>query len=53
MGLGPDAEQRANTVMMSREFSMTVDLGSGHADATVWTTDLTVDYIKINASYRS
>ena len=53
MGLGPDVEKRANTVMKSREFSVTVDLGSGHAEATVWTTDLTVDYIKINASYRS
>jgi glutamate N-acetyltransferase/amino-acid N-acetyltransferase len=53
MGLGHDAEQQANTVMKSREFSVTVDLGSGHAQATVWTTDLTVDYIKINASYRS
>ena len=53
MGLGHDVEKRANTVMKSREFSVTVDLGSGHAEATVWTTDLTVDYIKINASYRS
>ncbi len=53
MGLGPDVENRANAVMKSREFSVTVDLGSGHAEATVWTTDLTVDYIKINASYRS
>ncbi|MBI3808850.1 MAG: bifunctional glutamate N-acetyltransferase/amino-acid acetyltransferase ArgJ [Nitrospirae bacterium] len=53
MGLGPDVEKRANAVMKSREFSVTVDLGSGHAEATVWTTDLTVDYIKINASYRS
>ncbi len=53
MGLGPDVEERANAVMKSREFSVTVDLGTGHADATVWTTDLTMDYIKINASYRS
>lgn len=53
MGLGPDAETRANTVMKAREFTVTVDLGVGRADATVWTTDLTMDYIKINASYRS
>lgn len=53
MGLGPDAEEQANAVMKSREFSVTVDLGTGHAEATVWTTDLTMDYIKINASYRS
>ena len=53
MGLGHDAEEQAHTVMKSREFNVTVDLGSGRAEATVWTTDLTVDYIKINASYRS
>ncbi len=53
MGLGVDVEARANAVMKSREFSVTVDLGLGHAEATVWTTDLTIDYIKINASYRS
>ncbi len=53
LGLGPDAEAQANAVMKSREFSVTVDLGSGAADVTVWTTDLTLDYIKINASYRS
>ena len=53
MGLGPDAEEQANAVMKSREFTVTINLGMGHADATVWTTDLTMDYIKINASYRS
>jgi glutamate N-acetyltransferase/amino-acid N-acetyltransferase len=53
MGLGPDAEEQANAVMKSREFTVTIDLGMGHADTTVWTTDLTMDYIKINASYRS
>ena len=53
MGLGVDVEEHAHAVMKSREFSVTVDLGLGRADATVWTTDLTIDYIKINASYRS
>jgi glutamate N-acetyltransferase/amino-acid N-acetyltransferase len=53
MGLGPGAEEQANAVMKSREFTVTIDLGMGQADATVWTTDLTMDYIKINASYRS
>ena len=53
MGLGHKAEEQANTVMKAREFTVTVDLGLGRAEATVWTTDLTMDYIKINASYRS
>ncbi|MEC4681069.1 MAG: bifunctional ornithine acetyltransferase/N-acetylglutamate synthase, partial [Nitrospirota bacterium] len=30
-----------------------VSLGMGTGTATQWTTDLTYDYVKINASYRS
>jgi glutamate N-acetyltransferase/amino-acid N-acetyltransferase len=30
-----------------------VDLHRGAAQATVWTCDLSVDYVKINADYRS
>ena len=52
-GLGPAAEERANTVLKGREFALTVDLGLGRAEATVWTTDLSPEYVKINASYRS
>jgi glutamate N-acetyltransferase / amino-acid N-acetyltransferase len=40
-------------VLKQREFKMTVDLGLGRASVTVWTSDLTLDYVKINASYRS
>ncbi len=53
LGLGQAAEEHANAVLKRREFTLTVDLGLGHATATVWTTDLTTDYVKINASYRS
>ena len=53
VGLGQGAEEQANGVLKQREFTMTVDLGLGRAAVTVWTADLTVDYIKINASYRS
>src|SRR3989442_658449 len=52
-GLGPAAEERANTVLKGREFALTVDLGLGRAEATVWTTDLSPEDVKINASYRS
>lgn len=52
-GLGQAAEERANKVLKEREFTLTVDLGLGTSVCTVWTTDLTTDYIKINASYRS
>ncbi|PYZ95728.1 bifunctional ornithine acetyltransferase/N-acetylglutamate synthase [Alteribacter lacisalsi] len=33
--------------------SIFVDLGQGEAEATAWGCDLTYDYIKINASYRT
>jgi len=35
------------------EFTIAVDLGMGEATATVWTGDLTHDYITINAEYRT
>lgn len=36
-----------------REIEIFVDLGEGEASTTVWTCDLTHDYISINADYRS
>jgi glutamate N-acetyltransferase/amino-acid N-acetyltransferase len=53
IGLGAAAEERANAVLKQPEFSLTVYLSQGRASVTVWTSDLTVDYVKINASYRS
>ena len=53
IGLGQAAEAQANVVLKQREFTLTVHLGQGRAAATVWTSDLTLDYVKINASYRS
>jgi len=35
------------------EFSITLNLGMGEASATVWTGDLTHEYITINAEYRT
>lgn len=34
-----------------REIDVTVDLNSGRKDYTVWTCDLTSDYVRINAHY--
>ncbi|MBV8095856.1 MAG: bifunctional glutamate N-acetyltransferase/amino-acid acetyltransferase ArgJ [Acetobacteraceae bacterium] len=39
--------------MKGREVAITVDLGLGDGRATVWTCDLTHQYIDINGSYRS
>ena len=35
------------------EITVRIDLARGHAQATVWTCDLSYDYVKINADYRS
>jgi glutamate N-acetyltransferase/amino-acid N-acetyltransferase len=53
VGLGQSAESKANTVLKQREFTLTVNLGQGRASAIAWTSDLSIDYVKINASYRS
>lgn len=39
--------------MKNREIVIRVDVGVGAAKATVWTCDLTHDYVSINADYRS
>jgi len=39
--------------MKGTDIKIEVDVGVGRAEATVWTCDLTYDYIRINADYRS
>ncbi len=46
-------EAEAAAYMKGREIDIRVDVGVGRASATVWTCDLTADYIAINADYRS
>jgi len=40
-------------VFAQDEFTLHVDLGLGDAEATIWTGDLTHEYIVINAEYRT
>ncbi|OGI37231.1 MAG: bifunctional ornithine acetyltransferase/N-acetylglutamate synthase, partial [Candidatus Muproteobacteria bacterium RBG_16_62_13] len=46
-------EARGLAVMRAPEIRVRVDLGSGSSSATVWTSDLSHDYVRINAEYRS
>ena len=39
--------------MKQNNLIIRVDLGLGNATTTVWTCDLTHQYIEINADYRS
>ena len=53
-GLAPDyTEARGAAVMRQAEIAIRVNLGLGAASARVWTTDLSHDYVRINAEYRS
>jgi len=46
-------EEAGQQVMSSEEITIAIDLGRGVAEVTVWTTDLSHDYVRINAEYRS
>ncbi len=46
-------EEDGQRVMKQSEITVRVDLHRGPAHATVWTCDLSYDYVKINADYRS
>ncbi len=39
--------------MKNREIVIRIDAGVGKSAATVWTCDLTHEYVSINADYRS
>lgn len=47
------AEADAAAVFALPAFTVQVDLGDGSAEAVMWTTDLTHDYVTINADYRT
>jgi glutamate N-acetyltransferase/amino-acid N-acetyltransferase len=52
-GCGEDAEKRATDVLKRPEFKVVVDLKMGSGRAAMLTCDFSVDYVKINADYRS
>ena len=53
-GSGVDfSEEKAKDVLSSDEVSVAINLNSGDFEATAWGCDLTYDYVKINADYRS
>ena len=46
-------EDAGTSVLAQDEFRVLIDLGRGDASETVWTTDLSYEYVRINAEYRS
>jgi len=47
------SEEAVSAYMKNRDLELRVDLGIGAGRATIWTCDLTDEYIAINADYRS
>ena len=50
---GGAGRDRSEVDMTPREVHIDIDLHAGDAEATVWTDDLTNDYVHINADYES
>ena len=47
------SEEKAKEILQKKEITITVDLNGGKHSATFWTCDLSAEYVRINASYRS
>lgn len=52
-GLGTEAEEAATRVIKERKFAVCIDLKDGAGCEEVHTCDFSVDYVRINADYRS
>jgi glutamate N-acetyltransferase/amino-acid N-acetyltransferase len=46
-------EERAKQILGGREVDVTLDLNQGEAGGVAWGCDLTYDYVRINANYRT
>ena len=47
------SEEEATKILSEPEVTAIADMKMGDASATAWGCDLTYDYVKINADYRS
>ena len=53
LGKGSEAERKAHEEMKAREFVLTIVLEEGNSSAEILTCDLSYEYVKINAEYRT
>ncbi len=53
LGQGAEAEARATRVLKQKAFAVNIDLKSGPGTGEIYTSDFSIDYVKINADYRS
>jgi len=48
-----EAAPEAAAYLKGKDLALSVDLGAGTASSTVWTCDLSAEYVRINADYRT
>jgi len=53
LSLGAEAEAAASQVLKEKNFTVCIDLKDGPGCEEVFTCDFSIDYVKINADYRS
>lgn len=53
LGCGKAAEAASTKVLKKPEFTVLIDLHQGKGCSSVFTCDFSIDYVKINADYRS
>jgi glutamate N-acetyltransferase/amino-acid N-acetyltransferase len=53
VGVGRRLEEGAAQILKKKAFKVVIDLHQGKSQWSVFTCDLSLDYVKINASYRS
>jgi glutamate N-acetyltransferase/amino-acid N-acetyltransferase len=53
LGCGKAVEAEATRILKQSEFEITINLKMGSGTARVFTCDFSIDYVKINADYRS
>jgi len=46
-------EEQGQAIMNQEEILIRIELNTGECTASIWTSDLSYDYVKINAEYRS
>ena len=47
------SEEKMAEILNKDEFKIELDLGAGTGEYTVWTCDISYEYVKINAEYRT
>ena len=50
---GLEAEKKVHSIMLGNEYTIQLDLAQGDQSHSIYTCDLSADYIRINADYRS